>query len=92
MGVRKIASNVPPGPPEGNDVSDFLFRMVILNCENCAISPEWWESLSENQREEISSAGTSNAHPFTPIKNTYLSEGLEGVSGWHFGTVISNMD
>ncbi len=77
---------------EGHDVSDFLFRMVILNCENCAISPEWWESLSEIQRAEVSSAGTSNAHPFTPIKNTYLSEGLEGISGWHFDTVISNTD
>lgn len=77
---------------EGHNVSDFLFRMVILNCENCAISPEWWESLSEKQREDISSAGVSNAHPFSPIRNTYLSEGLEDISGWRFETVISNMD
>lgn len=77
---------------EGHKLSDFLFRMVILNCENCAISPEWWASLSEKQREQISLAGASNAYPFAPIKNTYLSEGLEGLSGWHFDTVISNMD
>jgi hypothetical protein len=77
---------------EGYNISDFLFRMVILNCENLAISPKWWELLSEKQREEITVAGASNTHPFSPIKNTYLSEGLEGVSGWHFDSVISNMD
>lgn len=77
---------------EGHNVSDFLFRMVILNCENCAISPEWWELLSERQREEISTAGASNMHPFSPMKNTYLVQGLEGVSGWHFDSVVSNMD
>lgn len=77
---------------EGYNLSDFLFRMVILNCENCAISPEWWESLPKEQREQISMAGASNAYPFSPLKNTYLSEGLEGASGWHFGSVISNMD
>ncbi len=77
---------------EGYNVSDFLFRMVILNCENCAISPEWWESLSESQHEEITAVGTSNAYPYFPIKNTYLSEGLEGVSDWHFANVMSKMD
>jgi len=77
---------------EGHTVSDLLFRMVILNSENCAISPEWWELLSENQREEITAAGASNMHPFSPVKSTYLSEGLEGISGWQFDSVISNMD
>ncbi len=77
---------------EGYNVSDLLFRMVILNCENCAISPEWWETLSEKQRDEITVAGASNAQPFSPIKNTYLSEGLEGASGWQFDSVISKMD
>ena len=77
---------------EGHNISDLLFRMVVLNCENCAISPEWWELLSKKQREEITAAGASNTHPFSPMKNTYLSEGLEGVSGWHFESVISNMD
>lgn len=77
---------------EGNPVGDLLFRMVILNCENCAISPEWWELLSEKQRKEIMMAGVSNMHPFTPMKSNYLCEGLEGVSGWHFDSVMSNMD
>lgn len=77
---------------QGHNVSDFLFRMVILKCENCALSPEWWESLSAKQREEITAASASNIHPFSPMKNTHLSQGLEGVSGWHFDSVISNMD
>lgn len=77
---------------EGKAVGDLLFRMVILNCENCAISPEWWELLSEKQREKVIAAGTSNMHPFTPMSNYYLCEGLEGVSGWYFNSVISNMD
>ncbi len=76
---------------EGHNVSNFLFRIVIHNCENCAISPEWWESLEKEQREDVTAAGASNT-PYTPIKNTYLSEGLEGVSGWHFANVMSNMD
>lgn len=77
---------------EGHNISDLLFRMVILNCENCAISPEWWDALSEKQREAVTAAGASNIHPFSLLKNTYLSEGLEGVSGWNFESVISNMD
>lgn len=77
---------------EGHNVGDILFRMVILNCENCAISPEWWEALSETQREQITAKGGSNALPFTPMKSTYLREGLEGISGWQFDSVISSMD
>ncbi|CAK8710971.1 MAG: hypothetical protein D3920_01700 [Candidatus Electrothrix sp. AW2] len=77
---------------QGYNVSDILFRMVIINCENCAISPEWWESLEEEQREEVAAAGASNTYPYTPMKNTYLSEGVDGISGWHFANIMSNME
>ncbi|MFZ2406146.1 MAG: hypothetical protein WAW41_13490, partial [Methylobacter sp.] len=72
------------------DIGDLLFRLVISNCENLAISPQWWEKLSEDHKEKISSRVTSMAHPDIEIKHNYLMNGLEGISQWQFGETISS--
>lgn len=72
-------------------IDDLLFRMIISNCENCAISPQWWEKLSTNHKEQITARASNMANIFAMTKQTYLMEGLEGIAHWNFEEVISNI-
>jgi len=69
-----------------------LFRFVVSNCENLAISPAWWESLSENQQAEIASSANHGADIFSPVRSDYLLRGLENISEWKFDYVISDFE
>lgn len=73
------------------DIGDLLFRLVISNCENLAISPQWWEKLSEGHKEQITLRVTSMARPDIEIKHNYLTHGLEGISQWQFEETISSI-
>lgn len=73
-------------------IDDLLFRMIISNCENFAISPQWWEKLSTNHKEQITARASNMANIFAMTKQTYLMEGLEGIAHWNFENVISNME
>jgi hypothetical protein len=75
-----------------NVLGDSLFRLVMTNCENSAISPRWWESLPESQKEEITSRASWTADVFAMTEPSYLMEGLEGICNWTFGRVVSNME
>lgn len=77
---------------DNNDVGDMLFRMVMSNCENIAISPKWWEQLPVSHKEEVVSRANSMANIFSMNKPTYLMEGLEKIACWDFESVIANMD
>ncbi len=76
---------------EGKDLGDCLFRYVIWNCENLAISPTWWESLTERQKEDIERAASYWADRFSPHHHDYLVRGLETISEWKFETVTTNV-
>lgn len=73
-------------------IDDLLFRMAISNCENYALSPQWWEKLSTIHKEQIIARASNMANIFAMIKPTYLVEGLEGIANWNFENVISNME
>lgn len=75
-----------------DSLRDYLFRLAITNCENLAISPKWWEELDEDKKEKIIDRTTSIADIFSVTEQSYLMDGLEGISGWKFENVISNMD
>lgn len=77
---------------EDRKLGDHLFRLVILNCENMAMRPQWWESLAERARIAITKAASYGADIFAPIRHDYLARGLENISGWKFESVISDMD
>lgn len=77
---------------ENGDFNDLLFRLVISCCENHAISPCWWKKLSKIQQEQITEKISRSADVFVRITNSYLMEGLEGISGWKFERVLSNME
>ncbi|MBI9110331.1 hypothetical protein [Maridesulfovibrio ferrireducens] len=57
-------------------ITDALIYTALVHCENVILSPDWWESLSEEKQENLNSL----AHPTThaeniPIKITDLLNG-----------------
>ena len=76
---------------EGRKLEDLLFRLVISNCENHAISPQWWENLPDSQQEQIILRASKMADVLSNTPQSYLMEGLEGIATWKFNNVISNM-
>ena len=86
--MKSLATRIyEDGKPE-----DHLFRLVISNCENMAVRPQWWESLPEQVRIAIKNAASYGADLFAPIRPDYLAQGLYGVSSWKFENVISDME
>lgn len=86
--MRSLATMMHDKSP----LDDMLFRLIVRNCENHAFSPEWWEHLEENKKEEIVAAISLMANPFEGISPDYLKSGLEGIAKWSFDNVISVMD
>lgn len=82
--ATRIAHDRNPG--------DHLFRLVVSNCENLAIAPQWWESLSQPSRSAVEKAASEMADVFSPIRSDYIASGLEGISGWQFDEVVSDME
>jgi len=76
----------------GGNIGDHLFRLVISNCENMAIRPQWWESLTEQQRNEIAATATCQTDVFSRTRADYLARGLENVCEWQFQRVVSDME
>lgn len=76
---------------EGHKISDLLFRLVISCCENHAISPEWYDSLSAEKLSQIVERFNLSVSPFSVTPSTYLSEGLEGIGNWEFKFCRSNL-
>lgn len=76
---------------ESRKLEDLLFRLVISNCENHAISPQWWENLPDSQKEQIIHRASKMADVLSNTPQSYLMEGLEGIATWKFNNVISNM-
>jgi hypothetical protein len=86
--MRSLAAKIH----EDGKLEDHLFRLVISNCENMAIGPEWWESIPDSVREIIMKAADHRADVFAPTEPNYLARGMHGLSPWRFESVISDMD
>ena len=74
---------------EGN-YQDFLLRLAV-GCDNHAISPPFWESLANENKEAIIERISDNVDVLSDVDGSYLSRGLEGVSNWKFDEVVSNI-
>ncbi len=73
-------------------LGDILFRLVMINCENLAISPKWWEGLPKEHKEDIALKVSVRTNPFSITGPFYLMKGFNGISRWDFGKVISKME
>lgn len=70
-----------------NSLSDILFRCIFSWSENHAINPSWWGSLTETEKESICDRALYMISPQMPIRNDYLSVGLEGICKWEIESV-----
>jgi hypothetical protein len=86
--MRSLATRIH----EDENAGDHIFRLVVLNCENIAMRPQWWESLPKRARIAIKKSASSGTDVFEPVRRDYLTGGLENISGWKFESVISDMD
>lgn len=73
---------------QGAKPEDAIFRMLVKMCENIAISPCWWDSLSSEQRMLVCEAASVGAGPFSVISRNYLVSGLEGIISWGIDSVV----
>lgn len=88
---REFVGSLAAAVHEGANAGDTLFRFVVSSCENFALSPTWWENLPAHHRDAVISRYNETANLFSPIQANYLLHGLEGISKWEFGSVISNV-
>jgi hypothetical protein len=87
--MRSLATMIYNNPEL---LSDYLFRLVISNCENFAISPKWWTNLEKEKQNKILERLNLTADNLEITEHSYLMKGLEGISDWKFESVISNID
>lgn len=76
---------------QGYSLSDLLFKFILLNSENFAFSPTWWESLSIDNKKEISQAISSMMNPTMAIREHYSINELDNISNWDFETIDNNL-
>ena len=77
---------------EGYRLDSYLFRFIILCCENVAFSPNWWELLSVEKQQEISERFMNMASPLSDVPSSCLREGLNDIVEWELDSVYSNME
>ncbi|MEA3289709.1 MAG: hypothetical protein U9Q04_05955 [Campylobacterota bacterium] len=76
---------------QGDNLGTILFKFILLNIENFAFSPTWWESISINKQKEISQAVSNMMQPTLAIRQHYLYNGLENISNLDFETINDNL-
>jgi hypothetical protein len=84
--MRSLATVIHQKSSSGGDA---MFRMVVSNCENLAVSPAWWESLPAEQQAAVTARLSHGADIFTPTDPEYLRRGLEGICRWEFETAYA---
>ncbi len=85
--MRSLATVIHQKSSSG---SDAMFRLVVSNCENLAVSPAWWEGLPPEQQAAVTTRLSHGANIFSPTDPAYLTRGLEGICRWEFETVRSS--
>jgi hypothetical protein len=77
----------------GNEsLGDCLFRFVVSNCENLAMNPSRWKSLTEKQRDEVAASASNATNVFSPVRADYLTRGVENITDWKFDYVTSDFE
>ncbi len=64
-----------------------LIRFFFGSAENSFISPLWWNSLSDKQKDKIKNLIMSGITPFEPSRNDLLVDDGINFSGWKIGSL-----
>jgi hypothetical protein len=71
-------------------LGDALFNLVILNCENHAFSPEWWEDIKPSLKINICEAMKKQADVLSVFDKDYLTSEINGIAPWVFESVYDS--
>jgi hypothetical protein len=74
-----------------SDITSSLVWLIACQTENFALSPSWYEGLSQEQQQMFVSANLSNVNPFSAdgMKINQLKECGISVTSWKPGTPFS---
>ena len=90
--VNELLNSFKQSIKDGNNISDLLFRLIITRVENIVISPLWWESLAEIDKNNIIARFSYEKKPDNPIIKDYLVSGLTGISDWEIEYLNEEVD
>ena len=82
--ARNYMSSVAQLMKYNRSLGDALFNLVILNCENLAFSPDWWEGIEPCLKIRICKAIRKQVDVLSVIEQNYLSSEINGVAPWVF--------
>jgi len=69
--------------------TDYLFRLIITS-ENIALSPDWWESLTYDQKSSVRKYLMERISLDGYFNYSYLCGGLEGLAKWECDSAFSD--
>lgn len=75
---------------KAQDTGDLLFRFLIGNCENYAMSPCWWHRLSKVKQQSMIDYASTMSDLLSVYSSDYLQKGIEGISEWTFKSILKN--
>jgi hypothetical protein len=71
-------------------LGDALLNLVILNCENHAFSPDWWEGLEPSLKTNICEAMNKQADVLSVLNHDYLTSEINGIASWVFESIFDS--
>lgn len=66
-----------------NRITDAIIRLCFRFFENIYLSPDWWESISDKKRKDLTSKSTDNADSDSPENNKPLVEDNIQYDNWN---------
>ncbi len=77
-----IESFIDTLPKDYNSLKNAIIRFFFSVSENIYISPNWWNTLTEQQRKSLTDRVMIGANPFMETKKTYLCDDGVNYTGW----------
>ena len=75
----------------GRSIEHTLFQYMILNSENHAFSPSWWESLEQCERSQIIYAINHKIDIMSRKTSSQENDDVLDVSNWTFNDILTNI-
>lgn len=76
----------------GRSIEHTLFQYMILNSENHAFSPSWWENLKQCKQSQIIYAVNHKLDIMSQMTSSQENDDIPDVSAWTFNDIFTNIE
>lgn len=76
----------------GRSIEHTLFQYMILNSENHALSPSWWENLEQCERSQIIYALNHKLDIMSRKTSSQENDDIPDVCEWTFNDILTNIE